>query len=181
MSPTTETPEGENENSKGDRLADLAAKRRVDHEQRERELDAARAARARESAEALAEGAEAAARVVQRSNNPLASIIVAVVTLLTGGGVAFGGWTASSALTAQVEVLTKKLDAMANELTETRKTIEAIKQAEHAAAARMGAERHEERIRDLERIGNDRGLQIERLKMEFEAIRRELREAREKK
>jgi len=114
------------------------------------------------SSPAVEAAVEEVAEAVVRSKSPLLTV---AVTLLTGGGVAFGGWTTSTALTNQVGALTAKLDKISEELTETRKEIA-------AAATRAQTERHEERIRALEAKDREQERILDKVSFELDAIKK---------
>lgn len=136
---------------------------------------AAKRAKAASDEQAIEKGVEVVAEVadaVSHSKSPMASLVVMVVTLLTGGGVAFGGWNASNAITAQVTELTKKVDKLTEELTETRKALEAMRSETTASVAKATAERHEDRIRKLEDQAQASILERTQLKLELEALKK---------
>lgn len=108
------------------------------------------------------EAAGALVESVARSKSPMATILV---TLLTGGGVAFGGWQTSNALTAQVAALTAKVDKLTEELVETRKDLA-------AASTTATAQRHEERIRELEEHDRTRERALDKIALEVEALKK---------
>lgn len=108
------------------------------------------------------EAVEVVADQIVRSKSPLITILV---TLLTGGGVAFGGWQTSTALTKQVEVLTAKVDKLTDELVDMRKEIA-------AGVTRAQAERHEERIRALETKDHEQERALDKVLLEIEALKK---------
>lgn len=118
--------------------------------------------------------------VAEKTKSPLLAIAVVVIPLIFGGGaVGYNGWNASAEAKAQFEKLTTKIDDakvqseklaikvddLTRELSEARKELA-------AAGTRASAERHEERIRKLEEIVQERGVTLARLSLEIEALKR---------
>lgn len=116
---------------------------------------------ARESSEELlAEGAE----VVRQGS----TAVRAVLSTLALAGAALGGagiHTFGSPSSRSFEELNKKVDHLVE-------VVDSMRSAETAAIARAQAERHEERIRELEHAGQETSLSLARILLEIESLKR---------
>lgn len=141
----------------------------------------------RESAEELIEaGVEAATEAASRagrSRSPLASLVVMAATVLgTGGVVGLGGWNASSAITAEVQALRKDLadarkenEALAKKFDEVARELVALAKKFDELAATAKAEKHEQRISQLEAQDRAKEKIIDRLLLELENLKKGLK------
>lgn len=110
--------------------------------------------------------AEEVEEAVSRSKSPFAAIAALVLPLIAGGGaLGYNGYSASAEARSQYIALTQKVDELTKELVETRKELA-------AAATRAAAERHEERIRDTEKALQTHDLELARLRLELEALKK---------